>query len=211
MTRLSIMLGAMLLVLGSSSLHAQDAARVEKLFASARHQETTQGDLRAAIETYRKVVAQSGSNRSLAAQALMRIGECHTKLGDDQARRAYEQVVRDYGDLPEATTARARIGGSARPVAAKTDRIVKAGEGVTWGDGRVSPDGRYISYTDWNDTGNLMLHDLTTGTDRNLTGNKDWSVGATRTARRSHPTASSWRMGGARTGTRQRSTSTRSA
>ena len=145
MTRLSITLGALLLILGSSSLHAQDAAKVEKLFASARHQETTQGDLRAAIETYRKVVAQSGSNRSLAAQALLRIGECHTKLGDDQARRAYEQVVRDYGDLPEATTARARIGGSARPVAAKTDRIVKAGEGVTWGDGRVSPDGRYIS------------------------------------------------------------------
>ncbi|MBA2356053.1 MAG: PD40 domain-containing protein, partial [Acidobacteria bacterium] len=180
MSRLSIALTVALLSCGWSSMHAQDAVRVEKLFASARHQETTQGDLRAAIETYRKVVAQSGSNRSLAAQALLRIGECHTKLGDAQARRSYEQVVRDYGDLPEAATARGRLGAS--PTAAKasagaTDRIVKAGEGITWGDGRVSPDGKLISYTDWNHTGNLMLHDLTTGADRNLTGNKDWSVG----------------------------------
>ena len=82
MTRLSIALAARCSPCGWSSMHAQDAAQVEKLFASARHQETTQGDLRAAIETYRKVVAQAGSNRSLAAQALLRIGECHTKLGD---------------------------------------------------------------------------------------------------------------------------------
>ena len=142
MNRLSLVLAATLLATGWS-LYAQSAAQVEKLFASARHQETTQGDLRAAIETYRKVVAQAGSNRSLAAQALLRIGECHTKLGDAQARRTYEQVVRDYGDLPEAATARGRLVASpTAPVtttAAKTDRIVKAGENVTWGDGKVSP------------------------------------------------------------------------
>jgi Tol biopolymer transport system component len=180
MNRLSMALAVALFAFGWSSLHAQDAATVEKLFASARHQETTQGDLRAAIETYRKVVTQAGSNRSLAAQALLRIGECHTKLGDAQARQAYEQVVRDFGDLPEAKTARARIGAAGTPTvtAAKTDRIVKAGENVTWGDGRVSPDGRYVSWIHYNGGGNLMLHDLTTGTDRNLTGNKDWSVGS---------------------------------
>jgi Tol biopolymer transport system component len=180
MKRLSFTLAAVLLAVGWPSMHAQDAAQAQKLFASARHLETTQGDLRAAIETYQKVVAQAGANRSLAAQALLRIGECHTKLGDAQARQAYERLVRDYGDTPEAKTARARIGAAGAATArtaAATDRIVKAGEEVTWGDGRVSPDGRYISWTHWNGGGNLMLHDLATGVDRNLTGNKDWSVG----------------------------------
>ena len=176
MNRLSFVLAALLA--SSVALHAQTAAAPEKLFASARHQETTQGDLRAAIETYKKVVAQAGSNRALAAQALLRIGECHTKLGDAQARQAYERLVRDYGDMPEAKTARARIGAAGTTTARTTpatDRIVKAGEGITWGDGRVSPDGKLISYTDWNDTGNLMLHDVASGTDRALTSNKDWN------------------------------------
>lgn len=178
MNRLSLVLAA--LIATGVGLPAQTTPTPEKLLATARHQEMMLGDLPAAIATYRKVVAGAGSNRALAAQALLRMAECYTKLGDGEARQAYERLVRDYGDMPEATTARARIGAAGtattRPMPAP-DRIVKAGVGVTWGDGRVSPDGRYISWTDWNDSGNLMLHDLATGADRNLTGNKDWSVG----------------------------------
>src|SRR6266571_4715045 len=51
--------------------------------------------------------------------------------------------------------------------------VANAGELVTWGDGRVSPDGRFISYVAYVGTQNLMLHDLVAGTDRSLTGNKD--------------------------------------
>ncbi|BCS30841.1 hypothetical protein TBR22_A00410 [Luteitalea sp. TBR-22] len=180
MKRLSLVLAALL---ATGALHAQTPATAEKLFASARHQETTQGDLRAAIETYRKVVAQAGANRALAAQALLRMAECHTKLGDVQARQAYERLVREFGDMPEASTARARIGTAGTAIAEAAvaiDRIVKAGEDITWGDGRVSPDGRYISYTDFSGSGNLMLHDLVSGAERALTGNKDgaWRPGS---------------------------------
>jgi hypothetical protein len=38
-------------------------------------------------------------------------------------------------------------------------------------EGRVSPDGRYLSYTDW-DSGDLALHEIATGTDRRLTDTK---------------------------------------
>ena len=42
--------------------------------------------------------------------------------------------------------------------------------------GSVSPDGRVISFTDW-DTGDLALHDVTTGQNRRLTTNKkDWDA-----------------------------------
>ncbi len=36
--------------------------------------------------------------------------------------------------------------------------------------GTVSADGRYLSFTDWSGSGNLAIRDLTTGTDRHLTG-----------------------------------------
>ena len=39
---------------------------------------------------------------------------------------------------------------------------------------RLSPDGRYISYTDWN-TGDLAIHDMVTGKDRRLTNKGSWA------------------------------------
>ena len=66
------------------------------------------GDLKAAIELYKKI-AQSG-NRAAAAKALVRMGQCYEKLGDAEARKAYERVVREFGDQTEAVAeARKRL------------------------------------------------------------------------------------------------------
>jgi Tol biopolymer transport system component len=43
--------------------------------------------------------------------------------------------------------------------------------------GKVSPDGRYIPYTDWSNNGDLFSHDLSTGADRRLTNTADDRVG----------------------------------
>jgi Tol biopolymer transport system component len=160
-------------IAGTAGGAAQDAERQLK---AAMNTELVDGNLKAAIEQYKKV-AQSG-NRPLAAQALLRMAECYQKLGDAQARSIYEQLVRDYGDQAEAVAfARTRLSGTRAAARQTGDRVVKSGGDITWGDGRVSADGRLICYTEWNYTGNLMLHDLLSGTDRPLTGNKDWSVG----------------------------------
>ena len=72
--------------------------------------ETVQGDLKGAIEIYDKAVKEAGANRGLAAQALMRMAECYQKLGDAEARKIYEQVVKNYEDQKEAAAlARARL------------------------------------------------------------------------------------------------------
>ena len=63
-----------------------------------------EGDLKGAIEAYKKVVANAGANRALAAQALVRMAECYQKLGGAQARKVFEQVLRDYADQAEAAT-----------------------------------------------------------------------------------------------------------
>jgi Tol biopolymer transport system component len=147
---------------------AQDA---ERLLKAAINTELVDGNLKAAIEQYRKV-AQSGV-RPVAAQALIRMAECYQKLGDAESRRIYEQVVKDYADQKDAVAiARVKLGAGA------SDSRVVARQMWTGPKvdvyGTVSADGRLLSFTDW-DTGDLAIHDFTTGQDRHLTNKGTWN------------------------------------
>ena len=134
-------------------------------------QETVTGDLHAAIDSYKKIVARAGANREIAAQALVRMADCYQKLGDAESRKIYERVVRDYADQNDAAVfARARLGATDSVASSKGDRPVWAGPNVDL-FGTVSPDGRYLTYVDWGGAGNVVLRDLTAGTDRPLTKN----------------------------------------
>jgi len=142
----------------------------EVTLRAAMETETVKGDLKSAIEQYKKV-AQSG-NRAVAAQALLRMAECYQKLGDAESRKVYERIVRDYGDQPAAVAAaKAHLGGDAVAKAEPANRRVwtlpEGGEITSL----ISRDGRYIPYIGWAgaQSGNLFLHDLVTGTDRQLT------------------------------------------
>ena len=82
----------------------------EVLFEAARKKEVVDGDLNAAIAMYQEVVAKAGSNRSVAASALVQLGECYERQGDAQARKAYERIVSEYSDQREqVTTAQAKL------------------------------------------------------------------------------------------------------
>ena len=137
----------------------------ETRLKSAQHAEEVEGDLKGAIEQY-KVVARSG-DRALEARALIRMAECYRKLGDAEARQVYQRILKLYADQPEAATlARARLNGEAAP-SVRGDRAVWTGPNVDL-FGRVSPDGRFITYTDWG-VGDLAVHDVLANTDRALT------------------------------------------
>jgi Tol biopolymer transport system component len=148
----------------------------ERLLKAAMNTELVDGNVKAAIDQYKRIVDQYGrTDRATAAQALLRMAEAYQKLGDAQAKSAYERLVREYGDQREAVAvARMRLGGStATAVAGIIARQVWTGPNVdTYGS--VSPDGRLLSFTDWS-TGDLALHDVATGQDRRLTNKKDWN------------------------------------
>jgi Tol biopolymer transport system component len=169
MDRLFVILVASLLTGGMSFTSAQQGtAEAEKLLASGHHKAAIDGDLKGAIEEYRKAVAAAASNRALAAQALLRMAECHQKLGDAEAQAIYQRLAREYADQKDiAAIARARLGVETTAVAAG-DRAVWTGPKVDV-FGQVSPDGRYITYVDWGGDQNLIAHDLMTNTDRPLT------------------------------------------
>jgi Tol biopolymer transport system component len=119
---------------------------------------------------YRQIVAGASDNRALAAEALLAMAECHQRLGDGEARKIYEEVVRKYPDQPEAASlARERLGRATAPSPTRGDRVVWAGTDVDL-FGTVSPDGRHLTYIDWI-LGNVMLRDLVSRTSRALTNN----------------------------------------
>lgn len=174
MKRFTIGLLAVVLATGIVPAGAGQAQDAERLLKAAVNTEMVDGNLNAAIEQYKKV-AQS-SNRVLAAQALVRMADCYQKLGDAQARTVYEQLVRDYADQREpVATARGRLA-AMRPAgalsASKTTRQIWSGPGVD-GGGSPSPDGRYLSFTDW-ETGDLAVRDLRAGSNRRLTNRGGW-------------------------------------
>src|ERR1035437_6144954 len=89
---------------------SQRASRAELRFQEAHRKETIDGDLKSAIDLYRKAIAEAGAARPIAAQALVRMGECYEMLGDAQAGKAYERVVREFGDQKDsAEAARGRL------------------------------------------------------------------------------------------------------
>ncbi len=138
---------------------------------TAIDKELVDGDLKGAIALYERIVAQAGVDRATAAKALIRMAECHQKLGNAESRKIYERVVRDFADQKDATAkAQSHLNSLRQPAATSNgmvSRLVWSGRDVTFG-GTVSPDGRFLSHTDWNN-GELAIYDLVTGQDRVLT------------------------------------------
>lgn len=154
---------------------AQKNDSPELMLGAGLHQEEVEGNCKAAIEIYQKVIQQKNASRNVAARAQLHVGLCLEKLGNAESRKAYERVVREYADQKEAAAfARDRLG----QTAASTTYIVTRqlwtvppdAIGVRHPDGlgTVSPDGRYFSFVDWS-MGELFLHDFQTGENRRLT------------------------------------------
>ena len=89
--------------LASSLMLAQSSRTSEVEFKAAQHKEEVVGDFKGAIDQYKRI-AQS-KDRALAAKALLRMAALYQKLGDAEAQKTYERVVREFRDQPEAVAA----------------------------------------------------------------------------------------------------------
>ena len=171
-----VVAGATALPLARQAKPAQAAApSVESLMGTALHQEEVEGKFADAIATYRKVLAAPGVTREQKARAQFRIGACYERLGNAEATKAYEAVVRDYADLGElAKQAKARLTALGTPSAAAQSgapnmrRVATiAGMSLDAYAGHLSPDGTKISGVDFD--GNLIVRDVRTGVVTRLT------------------------------------------
>jgi Tol biopolymer transport system component len=146
------------------------------LFQKALTKERAEGNLEEAIQLYQQTVQEYADDRSLAAKALLHIGQCYEKLGKTEARKVYERLVRDYADqIDSAAEARKRLVTLAKPaVEEKTLATRQVWSGPQdLNEASPSPDGRYLSYVDW-ETGDLAVRDLQNNTNQRLTNKGSW-------------------------------------
>jgi len=128
---------ALSIVLSPPDTAAQKSQSADVLLGAALHQEEVEGNLEAAIEMYKKLLAEFPGNRPLAAKAQLHLGLCYEKLGEAQAkeaRAAYERVVREFADQAEIVAqARVRLaalaGGRRRVGQFDADRAAGPGRG----------------------------------------------------------------------------------
>ena len=156
MQRIGLMLVAVAVSVWSAAVVTQ--VRAEVALRAAIEQETVKGDLKGAIEAYRKIVDGYADNRAVRAQALVRLADAYRKLGDAQAKQFYERVIREFADQREQVTiARSRIGQPATGgtlTARRVWTLPSGGASAT----NVSPDGLFLSYVA---DGDLAIRDLT--------------------------------------------------
>lgn len=144
------------------------------LFQKALAKERGEGNLEEAISLYQKVVKEA-SDKSLAAKAQLRIGICYEKLGRKEAQKAFQKVIDNYPsqtDTVKVAKEKLSILMKAQTVIKKGDKEFKISRVWAGTDldvlGEISPDGHYISYTDWS-TGGLAIWEVATGKKRHLT------------------------------------------
>src|SRR5713101_6677043 len=159
-------------LLATSLAIAQKDDQAEVLMQAAHQKQLVEGQMEEAIQLYKRIVQEHAGNRAVAAQALLEMGQCYEKLGNAEARKAYERVLREYADQPEVAEARRRLAALGQPAGSgngseMVTRRVWAGSDVEAGVS-LSPDGRYLSCVDGT-TGDLALRDLATGKMRRLT------------------------------------------
>jgi Tol biopolymer transport system component len=169
---------AAVLALALSGASQQSA---EQLYKSGLYEEEVGGDLQKAIGIYQDIVKRFPDSRGIAAMAQLHIGLCHEKLGTKEAEKAFQKVIDNYPEQSEAVReAKEKLSlllGS-RSLMKTGDaefrlRQVWSGSGVDT-LGAVSPDGRYLSFVDW-ETGDLAIRELATGTNRRLTNKGSWT------------------------------------
>jgi len=163
------------LMLGSYLSFAQTA---EELLPRAIQLEEVKGELEQAIEIYQTIVKEFPDNRPVAAKAYFHMGMCYEKLGKLEAKKAYYQVIQKYADQDDLVAeARSRIAVLEQPIGTAMKKGMMVRKVWTGPEvdvmGEPSPDGKYLSYVDW-ETGDLAIFEFATGKKRRLTNQGSW-------------------------------------
>jgi Tol biopolymer transport system component len=156
-----------------TALGFQTSPEYKILFEKAKFTMETKGDLNGAINLFNDIIKKYPKEREYAAKSQLYIGLCYEKLGNTQARAAYERVVLNYADQVEPTkAARERLNVLTDGAGGTTNRSEVAMRRI-WVAGKdlpicISPDGRYVVYGVY-DSGNLWLRNLQSGEQRQIT------------------------------------------
>ncbi len=174
------------LVMSLGLVQGKDSQQTAKeLYEAAVFKKDADGDMQGAIKLFQEIVEKFSKNREMAAKAQLQIGMCHEKLGQKSvklAQDAFQKVLDNYPSQSDAVRIAKDKLSRLIQIAEKelaevspkvmTDKKIWA-EPETDLEGAPSPDGKYLSYVDW-DTGDLAIYEIATGKKRRLTNEGTW-------------------------------------
>jgi Tol biopolymer transport system component len=158
------------LLLLADTLSSQDN-KASVALAAAIYEEEVTGNFDKAIELYLNILKKYPDDRPVAAKTLYHMGLVNEKMGKEKATEYFTRLFNTYPDQIEmAALAKEKLEALAGSTAGSgssmlTVRRVLQGIDVT---GKVSPDGRFMSFIDWM-TYDLAIHDFVTGQNVRLT------------------------------------------
>ena len=162
-------IGFMLLSLALLVTQKSFAQTAEGLFQKGVQLEEVKGELEKAINVYKSVIDKNSANKPVAAKALLHLGQCYEKLGNSEARKAYERIVREFADQSQAVAeAKARLLalGNVSNGPQKPTPTIRQISGVPTG-AEISSDGRSATYIDWAPDV-IVVRNLGTGEERRI-------------------------------------------
>lgn len=166
------------LVVGS--VYSLMAQTPEQLYQKGLMKEEGEGELLDAINLYNQVAENSEAGNSLQAKALLHIGMCYEKLGNQKAVKKYQRLVDNFpGQKNEVALAKERLSQLILIAEKVTNAPLVMTNKKIWEDtdtgleGAPSPDGKYLSYVD---EGDLAIYEIATGKKRRLTNKGSWDV-----------------------------------
>ncbi len=163
----------------------QNSPEHKVLFEKAKFAMETKGDLNEAIKLFSELIQKYPGEREYAAKSQLYIGFCYEKLGLEEAQQAFQKVVDNYPEQAEAV----RVAREKLDVLSRAQAIIEKGEKEfrirqVWADaidsyfmGAPSPDGRYLTYVNWWENGNLGVRDLEKGENRLITKDASYNAG----------------------------------
>lgn len=139
-----------------------------ELFEKAKYTMETKGDLQSAINLFEEIIQQYPTEKEYGAKSQFYIGLCYQKQGLTKAKRAFEKVISNYpNEIEVVNLAKEKL-----TILKVATKIPKKGNNdfqlqQVWAEpfddmGMPSPDGRYISFVNWN-VPCLAIYDLNTG------------------------------------------------
>jgi Tol biopolymer transport system component len=165
---------------------AQQSA--EEMYEAAIFKKDADGDVAGAIKVFREIVDRFPGDVEIAAKAQLQIGICYEMLGQknvDQAMEAFQKVIDKYPtQSAEVKIAREKLSLLLKALSAEKKADTEFKLEKIWDDaidpwfmGSPSPDGRYVTFVDWENFQNLGIRDLENGKSRLLTSNDTWEGG----------------------------------
>jgi len=160
----TISLAAVLAVAQTPAGIARQAEDPAVMLRAAMDKEEVDGDLQAAIDLYKHIVARHSDRSAVAAKAQLRIGMCYEKLGNTEAVKAYQAVLSRFPKESEAVAeARSRLAALRKdePAVLNMTRVLPAE--VYLECQQLSPDGTKIAGIDFSKGQNVAVYDLAAG------------------------------------------------